>query len=410
MSEYIDNTEKRKETIKSILKQLHDGKSVSEVKAEFAELLEDATPGDISEVEQSLIAEGIPVKEIQNLCDVHVAAFRESLDRQSPDKTPQGHPVTTFELENNIAARILMEFQKTLTELKADPDHPELLAASRQKLAMLRQFDRHYVRKENLLFPNLEKYGFTGPSVVMWGIHNDVRLIWKELASMLEPANYKTTDEHLSQIQAKFSEVNNTMREMFYKESKILFPDSVERLNDADWVSIQSQEEEIGYYFIKPKMDWAPTTSQEPPSQQPLNAVGNNGKNTLISLITGALSGTQLNLMLQNLPIDITFVDENDRVRFFSETKDRVFPRSPAIIGRKVQNCHPPQSLDRVQQIIDDFRSGKSDESEFWIQMQGKFVHIQYFAMRDEDGAYRGTLEVTQDITHIRTLEGEKRL
>lgn len=197
---------------------------------------------------------------------------------------------------------------------------------------------------------------------------------------------------------------------MFYKESKILFPDSVERLNDADWVSIQSQEEEIGYYFIKPKMDWAPTTSQEPPSQQPLNAVGNNGKNTLISLITGALSGTQLNLMLQNLPIDITFVDENDRVRFFSETKDRVFPRSPAIIGRKVQNCHPPQSLDRVQQIIDDFRSGKSDESEFWIQMQGKFVHIQYFAMRDEDGAYRGTLEVTQDITHIRTLEGEKRL
>ncbi len=118
----------------------------------------------------------------------------------------------------------------------------------------------------------------------------------------------------------------------------------------------------------------------------------------------------EINRVFGHLPIDVTFVDTEDAVRFFSQGKDRIFPRSPAIIGRKVQNCHPPASVHRVQQILDDFRAGLRDEAEFWIQMQGKFIHIRYFALRDEAGAYQGTLEVTQDVTHIRALEGERRL
>jgi hypothetical protein len=130
----------------------------------------------------------------------------------------------------------------------------------------------------------------------------------------------------------------------------------------------------------------------------------------LIPLNIGALSAEQIDLMLTALPVDITFVDENDEVRFFSQTRERIFPRSPAIIGRKVQNCHPPQSVDRVQRILNDFRAGERDVAEFWISMQGMFIHIRYFALRDAAGAYRGTIEVTQNIAPLRALEGERRL
>ena len=127
-------------------------------------------------------------------------------------------------------------------------------------------------------------------------------------------------------------------------------------------------------------------------------------------LTTGDLTLQQINLMLMNLPVDITFVDENDTVRYFSETPERIFKRTAAIIGRQVQNCHPPASVDKVVEIVEDFRAGKRDLAEFWIQMDGKFIHIRYFAMRDAGGNYRGTLEVSQDVTEIRKLEGEKRL
>jgi PAS domain S-box-containing protein len=129
-----------------------------------------------------------------------------------------------------------------------------------------------------------------------------------------------------------------------------------------------------------------------------------------LTLNVGKLTAKQVNLLLQNLPIDVTFVDENDQVAFYSQSRERIFARTPAVIGRKVQMCHPPASVDKVQKILDDFRSGKRSEAAFWIQMKGKFIHIRYFAVRDEENTYRGTIEVTQDITEIHQLEGEKRL
>jgi DUF438 domain-containing protein len=129
-----------------------------------------------------------------------------------------------------------------------------------------------------------------------------------------------------------------------------------------------------------------------------------------LELDTGALTAQEVNWLLRHLPVDVTYVDQEDTVRFFSQTRERIFPRSPAIIGRKVQKCHPPASVHRVQRILDDFRAGRCDQAEFWIQLDGKYIHIRYFAIRDQGGAYQGTLEVTQDITHIRTLEGERRL
>jgi uncharacterized protein len=410
MSEFIDNTTKRKNTLKNILRQLHEGKTADEVKAEFAELVQEADANEIAEVEQILIEEGLPVEEVQRLCDVHVAVFRDSLDEQpQPGMTP-GHPVHTFIAENSGADKALIHLREAIDQLIQHPDISALNLVH-QTLAVLKEYEVHYLRKENLLFSFLEKYSFKGPSQVMWGIHNDVRDQWKALSTLLGSAPDLLGEPFKQQVESSFLAMEHNIREMFYKEEKILYPAALERLSETDWMEIRAQEADLGYCFITPGDSWQPKTSSLMDTAQALIQETQAVQiNPILNLVTGQLTHEQLNLMLANLPVDITFVDENDEVRFFSETRDRVFPRSPAIIGRKVQNCHPPQSVDRVQRIVEDFRAGKRDEAEFWIQMQERFIHIRYFALRDETKAYRGVLEITQDISSIRTLEGERRI
>ena len=203
------------------------------------------------------------------------------------------------------------------------------------------------------------------------------------------------------------------IREMFYKEERILLPNALERLTEEDWRAIHSQEDEYGFSFFTRGNEWPPEEKQKPQEEvkmmQSAPAKRTSSMNDF-PLTHGDLSIMQIDMMLRTLPVDLTFVDENDIVRYYSETPDRIFKRSPAIIGRKVQNCHPPASVDKVIQILEDFRAGKRDVAEFWIQLGEKFIHIRYFAMRDSRGQYRGTLEVSQDVTAIRKLEGEKRL
>jgi DUF438 domain-containing protein len=193
---------------------------------------------------------------------------------------------------------------------------------------------------------------------------------------------------------------------MFYKEENILFPTALEKLSEEEWTAVRAQEQEVGYCYVKPGTQWSPGAAPGPvPAEAEEAVVGG-----LVHLDTGALTPQAVNWLLTNLPVDVTYVDADDKVRFFSQTKERIFPRSPAIIGREVQKCHPPASVHRVQRIVDDFREGRRDEAEFWIQMGPKFIHIRYFAIRDEQGKYQGTLEVSQDVTGIRALEGERRL
>lgn len=412
MSEYINNVTRRKETIRQILQELNSGRSLEDVKAQFGSLLEDADAPSITEVEQMMIEDGTPPEEIQRLCDIHTAFFRDSLDMVHTPEDMPGHPVHTFRMENEAAEGVLFGLESALKKYELKPSLAEVKTAL-DWLEKLEEFDIHYVRKENLLFPLLEKTGFYGPSRVMWGIHNEIRAGWRKLDSTLLDAVGAGTTPAPADLQAVFEPLATAIREMFYKEDKILFPSALERLNEADWKSIRAQEAEIGYFLVAPGSDW-PIGAQEPaPQPQPAAkapAPAREAPAGLLPLSTGALSTAQVDMLLRSLPVDVTFVDENDEVRYFSQTRERIFQRSPAIIGRKVQNCHPPQSIGKVQQIVDDFRSGKRDSAEFWIQMGGKFVVIQYFAMRDAEGAYRGALEVSQDAGHLRSLEGERRL
>jgi len=196
--------------------------------------------------------------------------------------------------------------------------------------------------------------------------------------------------------------LGKSMRDMIYKEEHILFPTAKDLLTDAEWGKVRQGEEEIGYAWTRPEADWKAGSGEEKEE-----AGAGAGK---VRLDTGVMTAEQVNMMLKHMPVDISFVDENDEVRYYSATKNRIFPRSPGVIGRKVQNCHPPKSFAMVQKILDEFRAGRRDKADFWIQMKGRFLLIQYFAVRDEKGAYRGTLEVSQDVTDIRKLEGQKRL
>jgi DUF438 domain-containing protein len=402
MSEYINNTEKRKNLIKELLKKIHAGTSVESLKSEFSTLLDDTNAAEITQVEQMLIEEGMPAEEIQHLCDVHVLLFKDTLDdTQSPETMP-GHPIRNYLLENQ-AIRSRLEALATLnTHLDANPNM-EKLQVLKHLIQTIATFEKHYARKENILFPYLEKKGFSGPSTVMWGIHDQIRKDWKNALQLIheDTLGSKSNLAELKKLNQQFSE---QMKEMIYKEEKILFPAAIERLTENEWLQIADQESEIGYCFIQPETHKLSANESNP---KPDTARISEGQ---LPLDTGALTVKQINLMIRALPVDITFVDENDEVRFFSLTRDRVFQRSPAIIGRKVQNCHPPQSVDKVQQILLDFKSGKRDEAEFWIQMGEKFVVITYYALRDEDGTYRGTVEVSLDAAHLRGLKGERRL
>lgn len=404
MSEYINNSSKRKETLREVIKRLHAGESVEDLKEKFGEAIRGATAGEIAEAERALISEGVSVTEIQRLCDLHVAVFRESLDEEPPPESLPGHPVFTFQMENELIMRLLEAMEETLQ--KWEDGDKQALDALNQQAENLSAIEKHYSRKENILFPYLEKKGFEGPSKVMWGVDNEIRADMKKFKGQIASPNADPVE-----VSDLFASLATDIREMIYKEEKILFPEALQRLSEDEWAEIRAQEDEIGYFNVKPSDTWQPQTAATSPETQPIPTTGQGSlPQGLLTLAIGALSPEQINLMLTHLPIDITFVDELDQVRYFTQGKERIFDRSPAIIGRDVANCHPPQSVHRVNIILDDFRSGKRDVAEFWIQMGGKFIHIRYYALHDSKGAYKGCIEVSQDVTDIRALEGEQRL
>jgi hypothetical protein len=401
MSEFINNASRRKEALKEVIQRLHDGETVESLQEKFGDAIRGATAGEIADAERAMIGEGIAVSEIQRLCDLHVAVFRETLDEEPAPESLPGHPVLTFRMENEVTMRLLESMADTLSAWVSGDGNA--LTGLRAQTENLKMIEKHYSRKENLLFPYLEKKGFEGPSSVMWGVDNEIRDQIRQFRQLLTSENPDTRTA-LSQ----FNALAENIREMIYKEEKILFPESLARLSEAEWAEIRKQEDEIGYFNVTPRAAWKPGEQKEPePIQKEQEAMTIDG---LLSLDTGALTLEQINLMLTHLPVDVTYVDENDEVRYFSLGKDRIFDRSAAIIGRAVTKCHPPQSVHKVQIILDDFRDGKRDVAEFWIQMGEAFVHIRYFALRNAGGEYKGCIEVSQEISHLRSLQGEKRL
>ncbi|PFN09862.1 DUF438 domain-containing protein [Bacillus cereus] len=407
MSEIINNREQkdinnaeRQTILKTIIKDLHNGKSIEDVTAQFQEAIGNITVAEISKLEQALMEEeGIPVEEVQRLCSVHTAVFKGSIEEihQSNKQEEQpGHPIHTFKIENK-EIDLLVNFKLQLHyERFEKEDSKENIYKLLEDLNLLLDVDKHYSRKENLLFPYLEKYGIYGPTQVMWGVDDRIRAAIKEAKQKL--INY---NQDKKSVLDSVSFVIHDVTEMIFKEENILFPMALQTLTEDEWLKIAHESDEIGYCLTSPTSTWKPERNR---IKEEAISEG------LIRFETGILSLKQLELMLNHLPVDITFIDENDVVRYFSHGEERIFARTKAVIGRTVQNCHPPKSVHVVEKLLEDFKSGKKDCEDFWIQFQDKYVYIRYFAVRDADGKYMGTVEFTQNIQPIRDLQGEKRI
>ncbi|TWD96406.1 hypothetical protein FB550_11155 [Neobacillus bataviensis] len=407
MSEIINNREKetitqseRHAVLKEIIKDLHNGKSDEEVKARFEEAAGNISVAEISKLEQALMEEeGIPVAEVQRLCSVHTAIFKGSIEEihrsDKPEEHP-GHPIHTFKIENKEIDRLVNFKLQLHFERFEKADTEENKFKLLEDLNLLLDIDKHYSRKENLLFPYLEKYGIMGPTQVMWGVDDGIRAAIKEAKEKI--TNYNGDKQ--SVIDALYFVIRE-VSEMIFKEENILFPMALQTLTEDEWVKIAHESGEIGFCLTEPAGVWKPERKQIEE-----NALTEG----YIRLETGILSLKQLELMLNHLPVDITFIDQDDVVRYFSHGKERIFARTKAVIGRTVQNCHPPKSVHVVELLLKEFKAGIKDCEDFYIKFKDKFVYIRYFAVRDEAGEYVGTLEFTQNISSIQEIQGEKRI
>lgn len=405
MSELINNTKKRKELLKHMILQLHEGKSADAVKKQLIRLLGKIPYGVVVEAEQELISEGLPVKEVLKLCDIHGEVMKGVVDLTSAKKVPAGHPVDTFIQENKALENEILSIQLIFSEIEKtdnDSNFSDEWLKLHQRFNNLMDVDKHYRRKENLLFPYLEKYGVTGPPTVMWGKDDEVREQLKGAIESLSATRQITAGEAKTVVDLVLKQPVKAIDEMIYKEQEILFPMCLDTLTDVEWFEIYNQSDEIGYCLFDPKNKWEPEGIERDTIREKAN-----GK---IQFPTGNFTLKELETAFNMLPVDVTFVDKDDIVRFYNNNPHRIFDRNRAIIGRKVQMCHPPSSVHVVQKIVDDFRARRQDKAAFWIKLRGKFIYIEYLALRDEEGGYLGTLEVSQDLTELRQLEGEQRL
>jgi len=400
MSEIFGKEDKKK-MLKDLIKQLHSGTSPDELKDKFKEVLKGTGPEDIARIEEELIKEGMPGEEIHRLCDVHLALFRESLEKETT-LAPAGHPIHTLMEEHKLLLQFAEMLKNNAQQIK-DVNNFDTIGKEIGELSHIAEHfkdsERHYVREENVLFPYLEKHGITGPPAIMWSEHNEIRKIKKELYGALDNYKNMSPQDFVKELGNISTSLGEMLQGHFYKENNILFPTALKVIAEDEWINIKEQFDDLGYCCFTPEYAKNEIKTGKP------EAVAEGQ----IVFETGSFSREELEAILNTLPVDITFVDKEDKVRYFSQSKERIFPRTKAVIGRKVQQCHPQQSLYRVNQILDDFKSGQRDVAEFWINLKGKLVYIRYFAVR-KNGEYLGTLEITQDITDIKKIEGEKRL
>ena len=405
MSELINNSQSRKDKLKALILKLHHGVTQESVRNELLLSLSQIPYGEVVEVEQELIGEGLPEEEIMNLCDAHSAVLEGRVDLSALKPIPDGHPVDVFRKENQEIRNVVNTISTLIGNMVEQTDSvlTENIIKLRGLFNNLYDVDKHYQRKEYLLFPYLEKLEITGPPKVMWGKQDEIREQIKGSIDVLQvetmtPEEFKAAAEMVLKPAAKGA------WDMITKEEEILFPMALDAITEAQWYEISKQSIEIGFCLYDPQIEWHP----EWVVKQSINESQKSGSH--IQLPSGSFSAEEIMAILNTLPVDITFVDKDDKVKYFSQSAERIFQRNRAILNRDVRHCHPPASAHIVDKIINDFKTGRESRAPFWINMGGKLIHIEYFALRNEQGDYLGTLEVSHNVQPYRDLTGEQRI
>jgi PAS domain S-box-containing protein len=394
--------EDRKKVLKDILKQIHMGIPIEKIKENFQKFLENVSPLEIVKIEQELISEGISREEIQRLCDLHLAIFKEQLEKQKIEITPTspiGILIEEHKMLQQITEKLIILNEKIQRAENIDLVIEEL-SQVKHILNELIDAEKHYLREENVLFPILEKHGITEPPAIMWMEHNQLRENKKQLKTLIDNSTRISFSDFKEQLSKLISSIKSILDAHIYKENNILFPVAQRVITEREWIDIREDFDEIGYCCFTPPIE-KPPIEKIAKEEKPMD---------ILQFDTGNLTKEEIETILNTLPIDITFVDKDDTVKFFNKAEKRIFVRTKAILGRKVQLCHPQKSIHIVNRILEAFKKGEKDVAEFWINKDGHLIYIRYFAVRDKNGKYLGTIEVTQDITDLKKIEGEKRL
>ncbi len=405
MSELINNASQRKAHLKALILKMHEGWDTETVRQELMDTLSQIPYGEVVEVEQELISEGLPESEILKLCDAHSAVLKGNIDLSGMKIVQEGHPVDVFRKENAELLKVIKAAREVIGGMsdKEGEGFPKQILGLRAFFNQLFDADKHYQRKEYLLFPFLESKGITGPPKVMWGKHDEIRDLVKGSIEVLQQDKL-SAEEFRAVCELILEPALSGLEDMTVKEEQILFPMALDKLNEAEWYEVARQSIEIGFCLYDPPTQWKPSGAAD----FSVNDAQKSGSH--IQLPSGSFSAAELMAILNTIPVDMTFVDKDDKVKYFTQGTERVFQRNRAILNRDVRHCHPPASAHIVDKIIDDFKSGRQNRAPFWIKMGGKLIHIEYFALRGEQGEYLGILEVSHDVTRYRQLEGERRI
>lgn len=394
MSELLNNQEQRIKKLCEFASLLIDGHNGRELVETYCQYTESVTAEETMKVIDYLLQTGYSTEKVKTNVGKIINVFHESLRSGKWEKPCQGHFLHYLMLENRQVEKIMGRIRSVTKEIFGGVSENEEILYQKMLsfVRELKEFDLHYIKKENILFPYIER---TFPQYrclkIMWSFHDDFRKSIKNLESAL------STTPQKQQINKELGKLFFVVFPIIFREEYIVFPVAYKYLEPGVWDEMLKQSLETGWcYNVNPRTE--------------VNSISVKLPDDIVDLGSGNMDPEQISLMLNRLPVDITFVDENDEVRYFSGTEHRIFPRSRAIIGRKVQNCHPPESVHTVNEILESFRSGTKETADFWIQMKNRFVYIRYLALRDSNNLYKGTIEVSQDVTEIRLLKGEKRL
>ncbi len=393
MSEFTQHTEQRIKRLTLFLEEIIKGSHTLEQAKANQEDIDNLLYSDVITIVDNIMRKDFLIDDIKNGVNRILNLFYKQINEQPTLRPKKDSFLDLFIQENTEYEIRLKRIKKLMREINQNFSE-KAKAKLYKKLLDLREFEKHYSKKENILFPVLEKAWENYRCIpLMWSYHDNIRGNLKHAIKMLEADKLP-----LPNFNAVMGRIFFDSYAIMFRENKILFPYILQTIDNKEIEALLPQCPEIGFAYIKPDIKIEISTQST------------DLKDGFVNLETGKLSVKQLILLFNTLPIDMTYVDENDEVKFFSTPKHRIFPRTVSIIGRKVHNCHPPESVHIVEQIVESFRKGSKDKADFWIQMMGKFILIQYYAIRNEKGEYKGVLEVSQDVTEIRQLQGEKRL
>ena len=410
MSEFL--TSASSAMLSDIIRAMCNGETPDELIERFEQECDSISQEQVSGIFNQLNREGLAFQSNPQVVDFYHSVITRKISAETLNQFAPGHPVRVY-LEENA---LLRSWFNQIGKLDPVTDAERF----RELFARISRVEKHFVRKENQLFPCLEKHGWDAPSRNMWAFHDDIRARLKEVRQALEEGDMQLAGQ-------RFYSARSELERLMSVEEERLLPNALGMLDESEWQDMRAGDEEIGWMLdeeppmypepedepeaedveVESESEAAPRTSRSGrklPRNLPFPTEGKSHYDE------GYLTVEQVNLMFRTLPLDITYVDENDRVVFYNRGEERLFPRSANIIGREVRYCHPPKSVDTVLRIVEEFRNGSRSVANFRIHYKGQFVLIQYFAVRDAEGNYRGVMEMSQDISEIKTMEGEQRL